>query len=540
MGKTNILFIVPPVIPIEDLESDDPRKHSITNVSISLGLLSISAYVEKHSDVAINILDLNVLVAYQQENAASREWDDFLQAGFRSLELENPPDLIGISAIFNSNAGYLDSISKTAKRLWPQAFITAGGALPTNMTSYVLDSAPALDAVVIGEGERPFLHLVQAEDRERFFETSPSWMTRKKISAGFKPEMDFIDDLDEIPFLKYDLIDFSQYQKLSPYHGQKNEANIAAAIMTTRGCPFRCSFCASHSVHGRKIRLHSSARVLADIRKLKEVYGVNILLFQDDNFIVNKSQALEILDGVAQEDMTIEFPNGLSVMHLDEELVDALKAAGLKMATLAVESGSERVLNEIIHKPYKKLSLVKDVVKLLRRKKLYIRGFLIIGFPGETKAEIDESVQFMKKVGFNWVAIYLASPLAGSELYRICKENNLLLTDDLKNSHYGKSNIRLDHSSPKEIEEKRYLTNLEVNFVENYDLKNGFPELALIGFQDVISRVPSHAFAYYYASKCYTEMGMDTLAENAMGKYFETIHSSRSWFEYANKFNLPV
>jgi len=294
---------------------------------------------------------------------------------------------------------------------------------------------------------------------------------------------------------------------------------------------------------------------LEDIRTLKKKYGVKILLIEDDIFFLDKERALKILRGISQEDLTwihysnydcenpcliIEFPNGLSVGNIDEEIVDALKSAGLKMATLGVESGSERVLNEIIHKPYKKLSKVKEAVSLLRKKGIYIRAFFIIGFPGETKEEIYESVRFMKQTGFNWVALMIATPIAGSELYEFCRENNLLISKKIEYFHYGNCNIKLSHSTPKELEELRYLINLEVNFVENYDLKNGHPEIALIGFQDVIDRVFSHAFAYYYASQCYQKMGKNAIALDFLKKYLDIINSSGYWAKYARHFRLPL
>ncbi len=538
MKKTNVLFIVPPVVPFEEIKSNKSISHLITNVSIPLGILSIAAYTGKHADVNFTIIDFNVEIVKKIDKLKPVDWDRFLIDILAGVNKYQHPDIVGISAIFNSNAGYLHPISDIAKRLWPDAIIVAGGGLPTNMYSYVFKMASAINAVVIGEGEKPFLGLVKANDKMHYLANAKGWMTRQNERDGFPPTSDFIEDLDEIPFLRYDLIEFDQYQRLSPYHGKRESNNICAGIMTSRGCPYFCSFCSSHTVHGRRFRYYSSERVLKDILKLKEIYGVNILLFQDDNFIVNKKRAMKILKSLASKDMTIEFPNGLSIMHLKEDVIDALKEAGLKIATLAVESGCERVLNEIIKKPYSKLSTVRNTVGLLREKDIYIRAFFIIGFPGESKEEIFESVNFMKDIGFNWVALFIATPIAGSEIYELCKKNNLLISDKLENFHYGKCNILLNHSTPEEIEKLRYLINLEVNFVENYDLKNGYYDIALIGFNDVINRVPNHAFAYYFASKCYHNLSDSKKEEDYLMKYYEILDNNSEWFEYAKLFNI--
>ncbi len=171
---------------------------------------------------------------------------------------------------------------------------------------------------------------------------------------------------------------------------------------------------------------------------------------------------------------------------------------------------------------------------------MYIRAFFIIGFPGESKDEIFESVRFMKEAGFNWVAIMIATPIAGSELFKICREDNLLLSDKMEDFHYGKCTIKLSHSSPEEIEELRYLINLEVNFVENYDLKNGREDLALVGFEDVIKRVADHAFAHYFSSMCYRKLKDLDRERKSMDRYFEIIKDSPYWAGYARHFGLPL
>jgi radical SAM superfamily enzyme YgiQ (UPF0313 family) len=212
----------------------------------------------------------------------------------------------------------------------------------------------------------------------------------------------------------------------------------------------------------------------------------------------------------------------------------------VRVVKLAVESGSERVLKEIIKKPYRKLSTVRKVVKKLRDNDIFVRAFWVLGQPGETKDEIFESLNFFKNTGFNWVSIMIAAPIAGSDLYKLCKEKGLLLNDRIDTFHFGKANIKLDHSTSKELERLRYLINLECNFVDNWDLRNGHPEKALLGVEDVLSRVPNHAFAAYYISKCHRQMGNEELAEFYLDKYFDIINSNDKWREYASHFGLPL
>ncbi|MFH1288888.1 MAG: radical SAM protein [bacterium] len=537
MKKTNIIFVVPPAIPIEEFLRDDPTT-GWTYPSIPLGILSIASYVGAYAkDVDFTILDLSVEISSFINDSNGLSLNDFIKQQMSDRCKGKSPDIIGISAIFNSNGGYLHFISSQAKGLWPDVLVVAGGGLPTNMPEYVFENAPDVDALNIGEGEKSFLELVLADDRKVYLSSAQGWMTKGRINSTSAAPV--ISDLDEIPFLRYDLIDIKSYQG---YHHQGTEGGktLAVPIMTSRGCPYRCNFCSSHTVHGRRIRHYSTNRILADICRLKEDFNIKNILVEDDLFLGNKKEALQVLDSISQKNLTVEFTNGLSVNHIDEEISEALRSSGVEMASLAVESGCERVLNEIIHKPYKKLSRVREVVKLLREKDIYIRAFFVIGFPGETMEELMETVSFMKDVGFNWCAVMIATPIAGSELYEYCKKNNLLMSDKEDDFHFGKCSIKLLHSTPEEFEKLRYLINLEVNFVENYDLKNGHLRLALNGFQDVINRVPKHAFAHYYSSLCYNQVKNKELARESINKYFKIINASDEWREYAIHFKLPV
>lgn len=309
------------------------------------------------------------------------------------------------------------------------------------------------------------------------------------------------------------------------------------SLMTSRGCPFKCCFCASHSVHGRKIRLMSAQRVMHDMDILIKKYDVNTILIEDDHFLIDRERALVILKGLKERNINIEFTNGLAVYAIDEEIAAALKEAGVKMVTLAVESGSDYVLEKIIHKPLN-LSIVTKVVSLLRKVDIYIRAFFIVGFPGETEEHRKQTVDFIRNTGFNWVGIMIATPIAGSELYKICIEKNYLVSNNIEDFHFGKGNIKTNDFTPEYIESVRYLMNLDLNFINNYDLRHGNYETALIGFNDVIKRVPDHAFAYYCSALCYEKMGNVDKQKYCMQMFRDIIDKDEKWRNYCKHFKV--
>ncbi len=237
-----------------------------------------------------------------------------------------------------------------------------GGNLPTAVYKEIMRDTRAFDAICYGEGERPLLALLQAEDRQEHLNFSDSWVTREKIAGRTEFRHDFIEDLDEIPFLDYEILDVAGYD-INPtmyYYTSETERNKGLAIMTSRGCPFKCIFCASHKAHGRDMRYHSVDRVIEDAARLKERYGAQTIIILDDHFMGDKKRANEIVDRLAQDGHALFFPNALALYALERPFLELLRHAGVTQLILAVESGSERVLKRVMRKPLK-LDIVRRV-----------------------------------------------------------------------------------------------------------------------------------------------------------------------------------
>ncbi len=525
-----VLMVVPPNVPMRDLASAG-NYQTVHLASVPMGVLSIAAYCRAHVESEWAILDLNLYLQKPAEMDPSAQAD--LAALLAHTMAGKAPDVVGISCIFNAQAGYLGPIAAAARALWPETVIVTGGGFPTNMPIDTARLAPDIDAIMAGEAEKAFLRMLSADDMQHY--------VRKDIAAASGWPMLIYDvaitNLDDIPPLAYDLLDMDRYQGITRYHGGSGKA---ASVTTTRGCPHHCGFCASGTVHGQGIRLMSPERVLSDVRELVERYGIDTLLIEDDHFLGNRRHALAVLRVLAPLGLNIEFPNGLAVHRITPAVVEAMTAAGVRTATLAVESGCKRVLKEIIHKPWTDLGRVRRAVDLLRTADMYVRAFFVIGNPGETLAEMEETGRFMREMGANWCAIMIATPIAGSEYYRICRERGWLATEDVAEYHYGHGTIRTPDFEPKQVETMRYRLNLDVNFVHNYDLAHGRPDLALRGFRDVLVRVPDHAFACWYAGLSLGLMGRESGMVAMHGAYYRSLQSSEMWRGWAREFGLPL
>jgi len=285
------------------------------------------------------------------------------------------------------------------------------------------------------------------------------------------------------------------------------------------------------------MRYHSINRVREDFKRLRDQYGAKTLVFQDDHFMANRQRALEIIDIVKELQITPVFQNGLAIYALDRKMLETLKIAGANQLMLSVESGSNKVLKEIIHKPFD-LSVIKRVSNDCWELGIYTNVNILLGFPHETKKDIEDTRAFLKTIKGNWFMIYCANPLVGSEMYDICVKKNYL-KDTFIGSDFKNAVIETEDFTAEYIQEMAYILNIELNFVENSDFRLGNYEMALKGFENAIRAKNDHAIAYYYAAKCYEKL--DNLEKSQ--QYMDTakIAAENPFYrKYANMFNIPI
>lgn len=542
MGKS-ILFIIPPYFNFSSLHSD--RLDSIPVFTLPYGILSIVTFLKEFAtvDLDVEVLDLN-LEAFNILNKA--ESDDVLGSVDALLNktvsqklAEKSFDIVGISALFNNSYKYLESLSAVIKAVESPPLCLVGGGLASNLHQDILKKIPNIDAACLAEGETPMLDLINAENTQAALAEHKSWITLDKIQQGLSFFPSYISDLDIIPILDYGSIDLQHYNGRSVdkrYAGQEDKQEFS--IHTSRGCPYSCVYCSNTSIHGKKVRYMSVSRVMAEIDFMMEKHGLNVLLIEDDHFLADTGRAKEVLNAIAQRKIRVEFPNGISVGGIDEELARALKNAGVSAVNLAVESGSDFVLNKLIKKPHL-VKHIKPAVQLLKDQDIRVHAFIVLGLPGELAEHRLETMKMIEDVGFDWVYFFLAVPIVGSRLYDICIDNDYLVEKDFSYHLISNATIKAPGVDPDAISEEMYRMNLWANFVNNWNIENRNYETALPYFESMVKKYPSHVLAYQALIRVYKGLAFDQQDIDLLGKkYRDLLAESEEWRNHLAHFNL--
>lgn len=544
-----ILFLVPVHISYESFTSPPKNARTVLKngrvfnsvaTDLPLGLLSISAYLKKYKQVEVKLVDLNVEVSALD----SFEYDSFAEFATQYLRAhlgqEFVPDIVGISSMFSPSYNNFIALGEVAKALWPQSFVVGGGHIPTNSYHHIYQAGgfAFFDALCFGEGEKPMLGLVNAEYPGAYAEQSDSWITNCKLQGVFTPHHDFLNDLDEIPFYDYSLCDQGRHalNPLTTAYAVHSDTT-GYHIMTSRGCPFYCTFCASHQVHGRKMRYHSLERVFADIRRLVEEYSARILIFQDDHFMADRERVLKILAFLKHEKINAIFQNGLSLYALDYKMLSAFKWAGVNQLVLPIESGSEKVLKYQMKKPLK-MSISQRVADDCRKLGIYTNSNILIGLPGETKEDIEQARLALRKIPSNWYHVVCASPVVGSEIHKMASEKGYI-SGNVLGADYRTAVINTPDFSAEYIQDMQYVLNLELNFLYNNDLRLGQYEIAAKAFRNVLSLRPDHLLANLCLAYIHARRGEYKQAQ----EYLDTGHShflAGNWEKYMRIMNLTL
>lgn len=252
--------------------------------------------------------------------------------------------------------------------------------------------------------------------------------------------------------------------------------------------------------------------------------------------MADKDRVRRILEILRDLGLNSVYQSGLALYALDRPMLEDFYAAGVRQLVLAVESGSQRVLKHLMKKPLK-LEISQRVANDCRELGIYTNTNILIGIPGETKDDIEETRRNLRTIDSNWFHINCTSPLVGSEIHAKSRLMGYIRGDTL-GADYKVAAIETPDFSIEYIQEMQYVMNLEINFVHNNDMRLGEYALALRGFENVIKIKSDHAFAWHYAGLCHEKLGNRERAAECDDNY-RRYKQQPFWDKYVRMFDLP-
>lgn len=379
---------------------------------------------------------------------------------FRKTVAQSKADMVGITVMMDQFAQCGHLAAKLAREALPDTILIMGGVYPTiNYDQAILDTN--LDYVFRGEGEygiRDFLNYLW--NSEAFPQKGFVWHntsrhaphTSSNSASTIQERADFIQDLSALPLPAYDLIDFKKYTLHAPRLSVDGPHEFPfARIQTSRGCPQGCCFCQVKEISGNRFRPRSPENIIEEMLWYKNTYGVRSLIVDDDNIVTQRSRAAKLFSLMAEKVQLPWKAIAMAVFKLDEELIDLMAASGCKYVSIAIESGSRRVLDEIIKKPID-FEYAKKMTAYLQKRGIFVSSNFIIGFPTETWDEIRQTCAFAEELGSDYAKIFTAIPLRHTRLWDLCEETNAFKVGfDQQNISWNCGQICSPHFDDREL-----------------------------------------------------------------------------------------
>jgi anaerobic magnesium-protoporphyrin IX monomethyl ester cyclase len=368
---------------------EDPMERKFVELYPSLGLLTLGAYL-RDQGVEVSLCDLTFARDARPVTTRLRTFH---------------PEVVGVHTKTLTH----DRAIEVAQRARAEgAFSVAGGPDAATRSQEYLDAG--FDAVVPGEGEGALADLARRVHGGEDLSGIPGLIIRREGRLVRGPHRPFLRDLDSLPLPAWDLVDMEGYLG----RWERSSGERRAAVLTSRGCPFDCSWC-SKPTFGRTFRQQSPERVIAELRALKDEYHVDYIRFCDDVFGVSRPWIDRLLTLLIAEDLHLRWECLARVDLLKPELLRRMRTAGLERVYVGVESGSQKMLD--LMNRGTRLAQVERTADALRKEGIRQFWFLMLGYPGETLEDIEATLQLFRRFSPEEYSVSIAVPVPGTRFY---------------------------------------------------------------------------------------------------------------------------
>jgi anaerobic magnesium-protoporphyrin IX monomethyl ester cyclase len=372
---------------------------TIFNIMPPLGIMSIAAWLERHG------IEVGIIDCYATPMGVDELADEIVR---------RRPDAVGFSTTTSAfREGY--RIACAIKERDARIVTVFGGAHPCTMGARLLDDFPAIDYLVIGEGEQTMLELAQAGFKGA--ESLPGVAFRRNGTGVLISQRELIADLDDLPFPAYHLLPGFPKRYTLPLFSFPTAPN--SSIISSRGCPYACSYC-DRSVFSRGFRFNSPEYIIEHVAMLNRDYGIRHVFFYDDLFTFDRKRVAEFCDLKAKKGLKVTYNCIARLEHVDEELLGLLKRSGCWQVNFGIESGDPEVLRK--HRKFYGLDEVGRKLRMVRKAGMRVRGLFMVGLPGEDEAAIRRTIDYALTLPLEEINVTKFTPFPGAPLYATIRE----------------------------------------------------------------------------------------------------------------------
>jgi radical SAM superfamily enzyme YgiQ (UPF0313 family) len=372
----------------------------VANIMPPHGLMMLAAVLER-AGYAATILDLFAHPLTDAEAVARI--------------LADKPDAVGFST---TTAGFPSAyrLAEGLKAVRPDLPVLFGGVHATSIWRTLLERFPALDTIVVGEGEQAIVELAEAGFRPSSDIKGLAFRDAGGVPtySGGRP---LLRDLDSLPYPAYEkLVGFPKSYPMPIFNYPRSPATT---FITSRGCPYSCSYC-DRSVFGSSFRFHSAEHLVDHLAFLKERYGIRHVGIYDDNFTLRRERVVAFAELLLKRGLKTTFNCIARTNHLDRDMLRLLKRAGCWMMNVGVESGDEVLLRQ--HRKHCEQDEVTDAIRMIRESGIRVKGLFMLGIPGETEETIEATASFIVRNRFDDINVTKFTPFPGSPIYAKIRE----------------------------------------------------------------------------------------------------------------------
>jgi len=387
------------------------KNKDITPVHPPMGLAYLAAILEKNN-IEVKILEANAYdLDHQQIKKVIEEYN---------------PSIVGLTA----TTPLIEEVNEIANLCGGEIKVVIGGVHASSMPEDTLEKFKRFDILVRGEGEFTLLEIALGKPLAKI----KGIYYKKGNKIIVNPPRELVENLDELPFPARHLLPMHKY-----FSAGAKEHPIDY-ILSSRGCPYGCLFCADHLVHGKKFRYRSPESIIKEVEELIK-RGVKDFNFLDDNFTFLPSRAEKVCDLMIEKGLNKKIiwrcTNGLRVDKVDLNLLKKMKKAGCYLVALGIESGNEEILKKM--KKNIDLNKVRIAVNLCNKVGIETKGLFMLGNLGENKKTMQDTINFARSLNLNTATFNITTPYPHTDYWNIIKQEGEIFPKNFRDYiAYGK------------------------------------------------------------------------------------------------------